>query len=475
MTNNDLRRRKLADKNGRPPTAKKTKKSSKKQGITIQTSLLCLILSGVLTTTVVVLYTDTIPWHLGHRTLDQLAKTLGYYHEPVHAVVIDAGSTGSRVLAYTFHKSVWDGHLVLDKELFEYTKPGLSSFADNPKEGVKTISNLIEKAKREIPDQYWKETPIVLQATAGLRLLPPAKAEALLQACRDLFSEIPFITNENSIGIMDGTDEGIFSWFTVNFLNERLNHQPARTLAALDLGGGSTQVTFAASTPDTLKEREFIHQAAAPKGRVSVYTNSYLGLGLMAARKAILLRGQKEEARDITSDCVNPVIKSRKFSYGGTDYFISGLASKYPTRKIKGDAITVGETIPVVDYDKCNQYLVEYVRSKPAPPSELQDQPIFAFSYYFDRASEAGLIDENTGGSVLVQDFAIAAKKACNEANTDQPFMCFDLNFISVLLEKGFNLAPKSKIFLFKKVNGHEISWALGAAYNMLAAQLQQQ
>ena len=28
------------------------------------------------------------------------------------------------------------GHLVLDKELFEYTKPGLSSFADNPKKVI---------------------------------------------------------------------------------------------------------------------------------------------------------------------------------------------------------------------------------------------------------------------------------------------------------------------------------------------------
>lgn len=44
---------------------------------------------------------------------------------------------------------------------------------------------------------------------------------------------------------MDGTDEGIFSWFTVNFLLERFNtHNPGSTVAALDLGGGSTQVTF---------------------------------------------------------------------------------------------------------------------------------------------------------------------------------------------------------------------------------------
>lgn len=31
---------------------------------------------------------------------------------------------------------ILDGHLILDKELFEYTKPGLSSFADNPEKVI---------------------------------------------------------------------------------------------------------------------------------------------------------------------------------------------------------------------------------------------------------------------------------------------------------------------------------------------------
>jgi hypothetical protein len=82
-----------------------------------------------------VLYIDNIPWHLGHKAVDNIAKKLGY-HKPVHAVVIDAGSTGSRVLAFTFHESYIGGHLVLDKELFKYTKPGLSSFVDNPEKVV---------------------------------------------------------------------------------------------------------------------------------------------------------------------------------------------------------------------------------------------------------------------------------------------------------------------------------------------------
>lgn len=35
---------------------------------------------------------------------------------------------------------------------------------------------------------------------------------------KQLFEQNQFYTTENSVGIMDGVDEGLFSWFTVNFL-----------------------------------------------------------------------------------------------------------------------------------------------------------------------------------------------------------------------------------------------------------------
>jgi ectonucleoside triphosphate diphosphohydrolase 5/6 len=52
-----------------------------------------------------------------------------------HAVVIDAGSTGSRVLAFTFKRDFFNGagsHLKLEDELWHQVKPGLSSFAEDP-------------------------------------------------------------------------------------------------------------------------------------------------------------------------------------------------------------------------------------------------------------------------------------------------------------------------------------------------------
>lgn len=53
-------------------------------------------------------YFDVLPWSpYRHATnvLDQLAFILGLQKHS-YAVIIDAGSTGSRVLAFTFHESV---------------------------------------------------------------------------------------------------------------------------------------------------------------------------------------------------------------------------------------------------------------------------------------------------------------------------------------------------------------------------------
>lgn len=58
---------------------------------------------------------------MGHKAVDHLAKSLGY-HEPVYAVVIDAGSTGSRVLAFSFHKAY------LGIKLYTYIHSGTKSF-----------------------------------------------------------------------------------------------------------------------------------------------------------------------------------------------------------------------------------------------------------------------------------------------------------------------------------------------------------
>lgn len=191
---------------------------------------------------------------------------------------------------------------------------------------------------------------------------------------------------------------------------ERFYGGPAKTVAALDLGGGSTQVTFSALTPASLSQKAQIHSAVSPSGIIPVFTHSYLGLGLMAARKEVLTLNQPNQI-NVTSLCVNHIIKDKKFHFGGTDYFISGPQENYPTISQHDQSYKVGQKTPIVNFDECAKIVTGYVVSKAKPLDELPTKIIFAFSYYFDRAIEVGLIDESTGGSIAVEDFKKAAKE----------------------------------------------------------------
>lgn len=60
-----------------------------------------------------------------------------------------------------------------------------------PRQGGNTIRQLLKIAKKTVPQEEWSRTPVVLKATAGLRLLPVDKANALLKEVRCISSLSP--------------------------------------------------------------------------------------------------------------------------------------------------------------------------------------------------------------------------------------------------------------------------------------------
>ena len=89
-----------------------------------------------------------------------------------HAVVLDAGSTGSRVLAFTYKRDIFNGNrLKLVDELWKQVKPGLSSFAKEPVKAGKSVQELIDAAKDRIPQSYWSKTPITLKVSRNYSIV----------------------------------------------------------------------------------------------------------------------------------------------------------------------------------------------------------------------------------------------------------------------------------------------------------------
>ncbi|XP_045503729.1 ectonucleoside triphosphate diphosphohydrolase 5 isoform X2 [Colias croceus] len=384
---------------------------------------------------------------------DGLAKSLGYESVYHHAVIIDAGSSGSRVLAYKFRVPFTvfgQANLDLVDEYFEESKPGLSSYVDDPKKGADTIVQLIKKAEFLTPPEKRKSTPLVVRATAGLRLLPAMKAQMLIKEVADAIAKLGYDVGPNGVEIMDGSDEGIFIWYTVNLLHNLIGGE---TMAAMDLGGGSTQITYQLQEADR-KQYAPGDQFVVPAGEnITLYTHSFLKLGLLAARHGVFkLEAGDNDTDEFVSVCVDPIVQKEKWIYANRQYSISGAPRP---DGMKREAV----------YSRCASLVSRYIartldRSPRAPRGNVA-----AMSYFYDVAADAGLIDVMTGGRVSVGAYRSAARRACSASNVEQPWACVDLAYIVALLHDAYTMKDDESVSLYKKVNGHEVSWALGLAY----------
>lgn len=107
------------------------------------------------------------------------------------SVVIDAGSTGSRVHIFKFLTSA-AGAQDLQFDKFEQLKPGLSSYAADPKAAAASLKPLLALALETIPEALHAQTHVSVGATAGLRMLPGTKADEILAEVRALLKTYPF-------------------------------------------------------------------------------------------------------------------------------------------------------------------------------------------------------------------------------------------------------------------------------------------
>ncbi|NXI36921.1 ENTP6 diphosphohydrolase, partial [Galbula dea] len=372
-----------------------------------------------------------------------------------YGIMFDAGSTGTRIHIFKFTQQPKESPK-LTHETFKALKPGLSAYADDVEKCGQGIKELLEVAKKEVPVELWKFTPLVLKATAGLRLLPGEKAQKLLDKVKEIFQASPFFVRDNCVSIMNGTDEGISAWITINFLTGSLHDPQRRSVGMLDLGGGSTQITFLPRTKATLQTSPAGHTTSFQmfNHTYNLYSYSYLGLGLMSARLAILggVEGKPlGEGEELISPCLPPGFKS-EWQHAEIVY------------KIKGQK--AGEPL----YESCSDKVAKMLYKKVHKAEEVKDLDFYTFSYYYDRAVEVGLIDKEKGGILTVGDFEIAAKYICKTMEISpgsSPFLCMDLTYITFLLQElGF---LKSQVFkLARKIDNVETSWALGATFHYI-------
>ncbi|KAI6237945.1 Nucleoside-diphosphatase uda-1 [Aphelenchoides besseyi] len=396
---------------------------------------------------------------------DEERKTCRFY-----AAVIDAGSTGTRLHLFEFSHDTNHEHspFKVENEIFNEIKPGLSSFASEPENAAVSIRGLISAAREVVPVHLWSHTPIVMKATAGLRLLPGDQADGILKEVEAEIQKSGLLMDDESVGILSGTDEGVYGWFTLNFLTDKLRYlkqNVKKTSVALDLGGGSTQITFIPENPsrvftDQTPEKDFGHTLKVFGNEIRLFTHSYLGNGLVASRLGIgrlLATEQSDNQHKMITHCFPANYTLKDWDYAGNAWTISAT--------------------PESSYANCLKSTKQYVKKMNVQRvAEIDEREIHAFAYFYDRAEQAGLLEgfEGKGKWIRVGDFAEVARHVCSLTATEigtehwRPWQCLDLSYIYTLLHDGYGLNDDKLIHPTKKVDGYECSWALGAGYHLL-------
>ena len=254
-----------------------------------------------------------LPANLKDAELDNIpANSFSY------ATVIDAGSSGCRAHVYRYGKlgSIEGPLYVLPKHKSLKVKPGLSSFANNPDDAGPSLKGLIDFMKKEVPEESWRNTPIWLKATAGLRLLPTKQSEDILRSVRKFLSSgsnSPFLFNHGWAKIISGVEEGGFGWIAYNYLKKLIgpkrNHAGSvEPYAVIEMGGASAQVTHKA--PKVVDENalpaDYRFSFTIGGERHTLYSHSYLGFGGEQAREALNKRLKETMQGGIVKDpCIN--------------------------------------------------------------------------------------------------------------------------------------------------------------------------
>lgn len=372
-----------------------------------------------------------------------------------YAIVVDAGSTGSR-----FHVYHWEDI----KEIFEQTIPEdvtmmnkLAGYVGNETGLNEDLMKHIKEVLKYIPDAEVNSTPFYLGATAGLRLLSSSDAEWLIQKVRNVIEkETKLHYDSRFIRVLSGEEEGIFGWITVQYVEGDFTFTDA--YGALDMGGASTQISFVPKTEQILADKKTVKLFDEV---VDVYTHSFLRYGLNEAYELSINELLLDQpSTNISHPCLlkgyQEVQKGRNF-YGTSDFEeCSALMEKilhlntycfYPnsTCSVDGDYVPNVRPYKFFAFSGFYYLLVGLnINSTSAKGMTLGDLKQKAYSFCEDHSFQWA--KEHSG---FGEDYI--------------PSQCFNLNYAISLLTNGYKFPEDSdQIEFVSKVAGKSVGWTIG-------------
>ncbi len=372
-----------------------------------------------------------------------------------YALVIDAGSSGTRIHLYKWQHDDDVSIPAIEKIRLEEdckkTETGLSEL--KPGDIDKSLEPLIRCARSELIDRVedLKAIPLYLMATAGMRLLEsddePRHAEIMKQVRANL-KGAPF--DFRNASTIDAREEALYAWVAANYLNGSLATKTENgMIGILELGGASGQIAFVPQDPKP-EDTEVVHTEVVHISgtRYKVYARGYDGVGKTKIVEAF---------------------ENEKLCF----------PTNYPM---------VGGGVGEGDYDECQNNIIAYMRNTKQPvfqqlrkdtPPEY-DGRFLAISNFvftpnvFGQENVMNYINLGTAGSKYCStDWDKIGKEYPKTLEEYRSEYCLMAAYIPALLTNGFRVKARKKdneLRVKLRLDGSkaDVDWTLGALILLL-------
>ncbi|KAI0210782.1 Ectonucleoside triphosphate diphosphohydrolase 1 [Lamellibrachia satsuma] len=403
-----------------------------------------------------------------------------------YAVVIDAGSSGSHVRVYNWHERSTSRTKLprFNMTTSKQETTSISSYANNLDGLVKHIGDLVAHAKENVPQTQTDKTPIYLMATAGIRLLMEAKADAVMGKIHTLLSDKavnPFKFRRIQSRVLSGEEEGVFAWLAVNYLNNvfpvdggplfeesassshtekhEVPEDRNTSWGIVELGGASLQIAFIPA--GSLLANKFPVKVLGTY--YPLYVHSYLGVGqdqIIGKIADHLLAKAGGSAIDNANELRNPCMlkddNDPREMNGSTIQFM-GTWNPTECREIFRSILGTAECSP----KPCGNGSVHQTT---IPAKMFFDLSAFAFTI-----KAIGLLGE----TFTLSNMTDATMRYCSKTvyvvrqETGQDNFvskdCIVAIYMEMLFREVYQFNETAKFSSGFKINGEEPEWPLGA------------
>lgn len=356
-------------------------------------------------------------------------------------------------------------------------KPGLSSYAKEPRNAGGSLVKLLKFAAGKVPEKERGATRIYLMATAGLRMLDLDIQNAILESCRIVLRASSFKFKDNWASVITGTDEGVFAWVAANYALGSLGRSPEDTTGIIELGGASAQVTF---VPELSPPSEFLQTMELGGVTYTLYTYSFLHLGQEAAWDGLV--------RLMLSRAIQPSLPRAKEGVIVDPCTPRGFVTRHEdlarqsATLFNADHTKLPSVLSAGNFSQCRSIAVKLLQegqddclyqrcaigSTFVPELRgkfFATENFFYTSQFFGLVPKASLADiKRAGEHFCEEDWIKLQDKHKGIAEADLLKYCFSSAYIVALLHDSLGMAMSDDRVLFTNQIGKiPLDWALGA------------